>query len=77
MDTNCAHIDADFDLNIVNFRDGDVPRTTFHGVYFSQLVCFSRDINNVKDFNKRSYFITEKKCYRYQKVRKTFCKFIR
>ena len=34
---------ADFDFDIVNFPslDGDVPRSTFYGVYISQLIRFA------------------------------------
>ena len=33
----------DFDFDIVNFQflDGDVPRSTFYGVYVSQLIRFA------------------------------------
>ena len=35
----------DFDFDIVNFPflDGDVPRSTFYGVYISQLIRFARE----------------------------------
>ena len=46
----------DFDFDIVNFRflDGDVPRSTSYGVYFSQLIRFARVSSLVDDFNTRN-----------------------
>ena len=43
----------DFDFDIVNFPflDGDVPRSTFYGVYISQLIRFARVSSHVADFN--------------------------
>ena len=45
-----------FDFEIVNFPflDGDVPRSTSHGVYISQLILFSRASSYVTDFNTRN-----------------------
>ena len=70
----------DFNFEIVNFPflDGDVPRSPYHGVYFSQLICFARVCSNVDDFNKRNLFLTAKllkQGYRYHKIRKAFSKF--
>ena len=46
----------DFDFDIVNFPflDGDVPRSTSYGVYFSQLIQFARVSSHVDDFNTRN-----------------------
>ena len=43
----------DFDFEIFNFPflDGDVPRSTSHGVYISQLIRFARASSHVADFN--------------------------
>ena len=40
-----------FILKIVNFpfSDGDVPRSTFYGVYISQLIRFARASSYVTD----------------------------
>ena len=45
----------DFDFNIVNFPfvDGDVPRSTYYGVYIFQLIRFARVSSYVDDFNTR------------------------
>ena len=42
----------DFDFDIVNFPflDGDVPRSTSYGVYFSQLIRFAHVSSHVDDF---------------------------
>ena len=44
----------DFDFEIVNFPflDGDVPHSTFYGVYISQLIRFARASSNFKIGNK-------------------------
>ena len=49
---------GDFHFEIVNFPflDGDVPRSTFYGVYISLLIRFTRTSSHVADFN------THKKC---------------
>ena len=70
----------DFNFNNVNFPhlDGDVPRATFYGVYISQLIRFARACSNVRDFNERNLYITNKllhQGYRYFKLRKYFTKF--
>ena len=42
------------------FLDGNVPRSTSHGVYISQLIRFARASSNVADFNSRSKLLTQK-----------------
>ena len=64
-----------FNFEKVNFPflDGDVPRSTYYGVYISQLIC-----SHVDDFNSRNLFLTTKLLnlgYRYPKIRKAFSKF--
>ena len=52
----------DFDFEIVNFQfflDGDVPRSTFYGIYISQLVRFARALSQVADFNTRNKLLTQ------------------
>ena len=69
----------DFDFDIVNFPflDGDVPRSTFYGVYMSQLIRCARVSSHVADFNARNKSLTVKllQQYQYHKLRKTFSKF--
>ena len=72
----------DFDFDIVNFPflEGDVLRSTFYGVYISQLILFARVSSYVADFNARNISLTAKllqQGYRYHKLRKTFSKFYR
>ena len=73
----------DFDFETVNFPflDGDVPRSTFHGVYIFQLIRFARASSYVADFNTRIKLLAQKllkQGYRYHKLRnKTFSKFYR
>ena len=72
----------DFDFEFVNFPflDGDVPRSTFYGVYFSLLIRFARASSYITDFNTRNKLLTQKllkQGYRYHKLRKTFSKFYR
>ena len=52
----------EFDFDIVNFPflDGDVPRRTSYGVYFSQLLGYARVCNHVEDFNARNKCLTTK-----------------
>ena len=69
-----------FDFENVNFQflDGDVPRSTYYGVYISQLICFARASIYVTDFNTPNKLLTQKllkQCYQYYKLRKTFSKF--
>ena len=70
------------DLDIVNFQflDGDVPRSTFYGVYISQLTRFARVSSHVADFNVRNKSLTAKLLEQgdwYHKLRKPFSKFYR
>ena len=72
----------DFDFGIVNFPflDGDFPRSTFYGVYISQLIRFTRVSSHVDDFNTRNKCLTAKPLkqgQRYHKLRNTFSKFYR
>ena len=73
----------DFHFDIVNFPflDGDVPRSTFYGVYISQLIRFARVSCHVDDFNASNKVCLIAKLlrqgYRYHKIRKTFSKFYR
>ena len=72
----------DFDFNIVNFPflDGDVSRSTFHGVYISQLIRFARVSSHVADFNARNKSLTAKllqQGYRYHILRKTSKNFLK
>ena len=43
----------DFDFELVNFPclDGDAPRSTLYGVFFSQLIRLARASSYVADFN--------------------------
>ena len=52
----------DFDFEIANFLflDGDVPRTTSHGVYISQIIRFSRASSHVADFNTHNKLLRQK-----------------
>ena len=72
----------DFDFEIVHFPylDGDAPRSTYYGVYISQLIRFARAASYVTDFNTRNKLLTQKllkQGYRYYKLGKTFSKFFR
>ena len=51
----------DFDFEIVNFQllDGDVPRSTSHGVNISQLIRFARASGYVTDFNTCNKLLTQ------------------
>ena len=71
----------DFDFEIVNFPflDGDIPRSTFYGVYISKLIRFARASSYVADFNTRNKLLTQKllkQGYQYHKLRKSFSNFI-
>ena len=71
-----------FDFEIVNFPflDGDVPRSTYYGVYISQLIRFARASSYITDFNTRNKLLTQKllkQGYWYHKLRKTFSKLYR
>ena len=53
----------------------DVPRSSFYGVYISQLYRFARASSYVTDYNTRNKFLTQKllkQSYRYHKLHKTF-----
>ena len=72
--------DFDFDIVTFPFLDGDVPRSTFYGVYISQHIRFARVSSHVDDFNTRNNVLTAKlhrQGYRYHKLRKAFSKFYR
>ena len=61
------------------FLDGDVPRSTFYGVYISQLIRYVRASSYVTDFNTRNKLLTQKllkQGYRYHRLCKTFLNFI-
>ena len=67
----------DFDFEIINFPflDGDVPRSTSHGVYISQLIRFARASSHVADSNTPNKLFSQKffkQGYQYHKLRKTF-----
>ena len=70
----------DFNFEIVNFPflDGDVPPSTYYGVYISQLIRFARASSHVADFNTCNKLLTQKllkQGYRYHKLRKPFSRF--
>ena len=72
----------DFDFDIVHFPflDGDASRTTYFGVYISQLIRFARESSHLADFNARNRSLTAKllhQGYRYHKLRKAFSNFYR
>ena len=50
--------DFDFDIVDFSFLDRDVPRSTFYGVYISQLIRFTRVSKHVADFNARNKSLT-------------------
>ena len=52
----------DFDLDVVNFSfpDGDALRSTYYGVYISQLIQFARVSSHVGEFNTRYKVLTAK-----------------
>ena len=71
----------DFYFEIVNypFLDGDVPRSTFYGVYISQLIRFARASSHVAGFNIRNKLLSQKllkQGFRYHTICKTFSRFI-
>ena len=64
--------DFDFEIVYCQFLDGDVPRSTFYGVYISQLIRFARASSHVADFNTRNKLLTQKllkQGYQYHKLR--------
>ena len=71
----------DFDFDIVNFPflDGDVPLSTYYGVYISQFIRFARVSIHVADFNTRNKSLTAKRLqqgYRYHKLERLSPNFI-
>ena len=52
--------DFAFDIVTFSFLDGDVPRSTSHGVYISQHIRFARVSSHVTDFNARNKILTGK-----------------
>ena len=46
--------DLDFESVNFPFLDGDVPGSTFYGVYIDLLIRFARASSNVADFNTRN-----------------------
>ena len=60
------------------FLDGDLPRSTFYGVFISQLIRFALESSHADDFNTHNTILTTKLLrqeYRYHKIRKAFSKF--
>ena len=49
-----------FDILNFPFLNGDVLRSTFYGVYISQLIRFARVSGHVTDFNARNKILTGK-----------------
>ena len=47
-------------LSIFLFLDGDVPHSTFYGVYISQLIRFTKISSHVADFNTGNKLLTQK-----------------
>ena len=72
--------DIDFDIVNFPFLDDDVPRSTYCGVYISQLICFARVSSHVDNFTTRNKVLTAKllrQGYRYHKLRNACSKFYR
>ena len=62
------------------FLDGNVPRSTSHGVHVSELIRFARASSHVDDFKTRHKVLTAKlpkQGDRYHKLCKAFLKFYR
>ena len=63
------------------FLDGDVPRrTSYAGVFISQLIRFARVCSQVEDFNASNRCLTAKllkQGYWYHKLKKAFSKLYR
>ena len=67
-------------LSFFPFIDDDVPRSTFFGVFISQLIRFARASSYVADFNTGNKWLAQKllkQGYRYYNFCKTFSKFYR
>ena len=49
----------DFSFEMVNFPflDGDVPRSSFYGVYISQLIRFARVCSNVSSLQQQKLIL--------------------
>ena len=64
---------------ILKLSISNVPRSTSHGVYISQIIRFARASSYSADFNTRKLLTPKllKPGYRYHKLRKTFSKFYR
>ena len=61
---------TDFDIVNFPFSDGDVPCSTYYGLYISQLIRFARVSSHVTDFNACNKILTGKllhQGYRYHK----------
>ena len=72
--------DFDFDIVILSFLDGDVPRSTSYGVYVSQLLRFARVSSHDDDPYTRNKVLTGKllkRRYKYHKLRTTCSNFYR
>ena len=72
--------DIDFDIVNFPFLDDDVPRSTYCGVYISQLIRFARVSSHVDNFTTQNKVLTAKllrQGYRYHKLRKACSKFYR
>ena len=72
--------DFDFEIVILPFLDGEVPRSTSYGVYISQLIRFARASSHVADFNTRNKLLSQKILRQgnwYHKLHKPFSKFYR
>ena len=72
--------DIDFKIVDFPFLYSDVPRSTSHEVYISQLIRFARASSYITYFNTRNKLLTQKllkQGYQYHKLRKTFSKFYR
>ena len=57
-----------------------LARSTFYGVYISQLILFSRASSYVTDLYTRNKLLSQKllkQGYQFHKLRKTFSKFYR
>ena len=60
---------TEFDIVNFPFLDSDVPRSTSHGVYISQLIRFARVASHVADFNARNKSLKRPQC-RYRHIYK-------
>ena len=72
----------DFNFDIVNvpLLDGDVPRSTSHGIYISQLIRFASVSSHWTDFDARDKILSGKRLHQghqYHKLQKFLSKFYR